>query len=414
MSDFIFVLNIAVKAFSAYFVITMLFAVFKSKPFGRHAPKTKFAVVIAARNEEAVIGNLVKSIREQDYPAELVDIYVIPNNCTDDTKNAALKAGAQIIECREPVRCKGDALKEAFRVLLRKDHDAYCIFDADNYADKNFMKEMNNVFCEGHTVAKGRNEAKNPYDSWIAGCYGLYFNTMTLFFNKARSNLGLSAKPNGTALAFHRSVIEKNGGWNTVTLTEDAEFGADTVIMGERIAWVPDAVAYDEEPNSFGVSIRQRQRWISGLMQVSGMKIKKVITAKHKKRMLRLDGAMILASPFAQVSSAFIIPASYIVKLSAINTSAALSAFAIELLLTIGLLYAGVTIAALVIALLSKRYDRRIAKSIFMYGIFMFSWIPVSVVSLFRKEKTWEYIRHDNTDQPVLVRDIRPQAEATE
>mgnify|MGYP002409517858 CR=1 FL=1 len=414
MSEIIFVVSTAIKVFSAYFVITMLFAIFKSKPFGQHAPKTKFAVLIAARNEEAVIGNLVKSIRLQDYPADLIDIYVIPNNCTDDTKNAAAGAGAKIIECRGAVKCKGDALKEAFRVLKNEDHDAYCIFDADNYADKNFFKEMNNVFCDGYTVAKGRNEAKNPYDSWVSGCYGLYFNTMSLFFNKARANLGLSAKPNGTALAFHRSVIEKNDGWNTVTLTEDAEFGADTVILGERIAWVPGAIAYDEGPNSFAVSIRQRQRWISGLMQVSGMKLMQVIKAKHKKRMLRFDGAMILMSPFVQGLSAFVVPAAYIIEMSTITTAAAFGGYAADLLLSIGLLYAAVTAAALVIALLSKCYDKRITKSIFMYGVFMFSWIPISVVALFRKERTWEHIRHDHTEKPSFARGMRQQVEPAE
>ncbi|MGI6152828.1 MAG: glycosyltransferase family 2 protein [Christensenellaceae bacterium] len=414
MLDVISVLNIAVKVFGAYFVIIMLFAIFKSKPFGQHAPKIKFAVLIAARNEEAVIGNLIKSIHLQEYPADLIDIYVIPNNCTDDTESVARKAGAKIIECQGDVRCKGDALKEAFRVLCNEKHDVYCIFDADNYADKNFLKEMNNVFCDGYTVAKGLNEAKNPYDSWVAGCYGLYFNTMNLFFNKARANIGLSAKPNGTALAFHRSVLEKNGGWNTVTLTEDAEFGADCTILGERIAWVPGAIAYDEEPNSFAVSIRQRQRWISGLMQVSGMKMKKVIKAKHKKRMLRFDGAMILMSPFVQGISAFVVIAYYIGKMSTLNSVQAVGDYAASLLLTVALLYAGVTAIALVIAILSRRYDKRIAKSIFMYGVFMFSWIPISVVALFRKEKTWEHISHGHAKQSALIRGMEQQTEGAE
>jgi len=417
MLDILFVLNVAIKVFSAYFVVIMLFSILKSKPFGRHAPKNKFAVLIAARNEEAVIGNLIRSICLQEYPADLIDIYVIPNNCTDHTENAARKAGAKIIKCTGPVRCKGDALKEAFRVLLRKDHDAYCIFDADNYADKNFLKEINNAFCDGYHVAKGRNKAKNPYDSWVAGCYGLYFNTMNLFFNKARANLGLSAKPNGTALAFHRSVLEKNGGWNTVTLTEDAEFGADCTIMGERIAWVPDAIAYDEEPTSFSVSIRQRQRWISGLMQVAGMKFKQVIRAfksADKKRMLRFDGTMVLSSPFVQVLSAFVVPASYISIILTIETASAFGHFAVDLLLSVGLLYAGVTAVALVLAILSKHYDKRIAKSILMYGIFMFSWIPISVVSLFHKEKTWEHISHVHTEQPSFIKGIRHQMESAE
>ena len=41
-----------------------------------------YAFFIAAHNEEAVIANLVKSIREQDYPSELIDIFVVADACT--------------------------------------------------------------------------------------------------------------------------------------------------------------------------------------------------------------------------------------------------------------------------------------------------------------------------------------------
>ena len=45
----------------------------------------KFAFIIAARNEQAVIGNLINSIKQQNYPAELIDVIVVADNCTDDT-----------------------------------------------------------------------------------------------------------------------------------------------------------------------------------------------------------------------------------------------------------------------------------------------------------------------------------------
>lgn len=57
------------------------------------APQTRFAVLIAARNEEPVISGLIESLLRQNYPKELFDIYVIPNNCTDDTAGAAQRAG---------------------------------------------------------------------------------------------------------------------------------------------------------------------------------------------------------------------------------------------------------------------------------------------------------------------------------
>ena len=54
----------------------------------------RFAVVVSARNESSVIGNLIKSIKSQNYPTELVDVFVIADNCTDNTAEVARNAGA--------------------------------------------------------------------------------------------------------------------------------------------------------------------------------------------------------------------------------------------------------------------------------------------------------------------------------
>ena len=66
-----------------------------------NAPLRRYAVLISARNEEPVITQLLESIRDQDYPAELCDVWVIPNNCTDDTAGAARARGARVLECPE-------------------------------------------------------------------------------------------------------------------------------------------------------------------------------------------------------------------------------------------------------------------------------------------------------------------------
>ncbi len=196
---------------------------------------------------------------------------MIPNNCTDQTQAAAEAAGAKIISCSYPVRCKGDVLHQAVDQLLygAVHYDGFLVFDADNVVDKQFLARINDAFCSGALLAKGRHLAKNPTDSWVAGCYGLYFSTFHLIFNRARANCGLSAKLVGTGFAVHRQVFEQLGGWNTKTLAEDAEFSAQCAKLGHRVFWVPDAVTYDEEPDSFSLSLRQRRRWCSGIMDVA-------------------------------------------------------------------------------------------------------------------------------------------------
>ena len=235
---------LALKLVSAYFLIVALFALKKPKPIPRANPKTRFACVIAARNEERVIGELVQSLLRQNYPKTLFDIYVMPNNCTDHTALAAIRTGAAILKPRGEVRCKGDALHEAFETLLRKDYDAFCVFDADNVVDADFLSRMNDAFLAGAKVTKGAMRVKNPQDSPLCGCYGLYFTCFDFFFSRARMNCGLSSKLVGTGFAVHRSVLEQSGGWNSATIAEDAEFAAYLAETGTRVWFVPEAVTY--------------------------------------------------------------------------------------------------------------------------------------------------------------------------
>ena len=154
LSYFPAVLSILLNLLSVYFLAVALFAWKKPAPYPKAAPACRFAVVIPARNEEAVIGALVSSLNHQDYPNSLYDVFVVPNNCTDNTAGEARRCGANVISCRYPVRCKGDVLRQVFPMLLARDYHVFCVFDADNVADRSFLREMNNAFCAGALVAK--------------------------------------------------------------------------------------------------------------------------------------------------------------------------------------------------------------------------------------------------------------------
>ena len=108
--------------YAMYFALTGLFGFknYHKSQFGRHKPKHKFGIVIATRNEEKVVGALIKSLQKQKYPKDLYEIFVVPNNCTDNTEGAAREAGATIINCTVPVKFKADALKFTFHELDRK------------------------------------------------------------------------------------------------------------------------------------------------------------------------------------------------------------------------------------------------------------------------------------------------------
>ena len=141
-----YILTFASVSYILYFGLTGIWAFKKSKTrIKKFEDKTKFAIIIAARNEANVVGNLVKSLVNQNYKKKLFDIYVLPNNCTDNTGEVAKQNGAYVMDVTVPVKCKGDALKFAFGKLKKKDYDAYLVFDADNVVHPDFLKHMNRI-----------------------------------------------------------------------------------------------------------------------------------------------------------------------------------------------------------------------------------------------------------------------------
>ena len=138
----------------------------------------RYAVLIAARNESAVIAQLLESIRGQNYPQDLVHIYVVADNCTDNTAQIAAACGARVFQRQNKLQVgKGFAL----RFLLQKiqeeypqeRYDGYFVFDADNLLDPRYITEMNKVFSSGNRVVTSYRNTKNYGDNWITAGYGL-------------------------------------------------------------------------------------------------------------------------------------------------------------------------------------------------------------------------------------------------
>ncbi len=386
-----FVLTVALRLFSLWFLATALFFWRKAPRYPRCVPCTSFACVIPARNEEAVVAALVKSLNDQDYPPAMYDVFVIPNNCTDATEDAAAAAGANILRCLEPVRCKGDVLRQAAVQLLPRGYDAICVFDADNLVRRDFLARMNDAVCAGAGVAKGQIAAKNPYQSWVSGCTALYYGLSERFYNRSHAALGLSPKLVGTGFAVTRDVLRRMGGWNTVTIAEDAEFAAMCAGIGEKIWYVPEAVTFDEAPASLSVSVTQRRRWSSGIMASAGVMLPRLAAPGAGANALRkIDSALLLSAPFMQALS--VIPALLLIISAAAGGT--LLPWAAAAGITLAVTYAAAAVFGAVIAAVCGLDLRRMIKAALLFPVYTATWLPIHISCLIRRAAEWKEIRH--------------------
>lgn len=233
----------------------------------------KYGVIVAARNEENVIGLLMDSINNQTYPKELVKIFVIADNCTDNTAKICAEKGAIVYErFNDKLVGKGYALDYLFKDLIEKndDCDGYIVFDADNLVDKNYIKEMNKTFNLGFKAVTSYRNSKNYGTNWVSAGYSLWFLRESKYLNNARMRLNTSCAISGTGFCLAKQTVLDNGGWPFHLLTEDIEFTIDTVVKGGKIGYCADACVFDEQPIKFSQSWKQRLRWSKGFYQVLG------------------------------------------------------------------------------------------------------------------------------------------------
>ena len=255
----------------AYYAVYVIVGLFFKRTFPKAKNHHKYAILIAARNEETVLANLIESIRQQDYPQDLIDIFVVADNCTDRTAQIARSRGAHCYERTDPDRrTKGYALQYLVE-QIREDYgleafDGYFVFDADNLLKKDYVRHMNDSFDAGEKIITSYRNTKNFSANWIAASYGLHWLRTTRVEHRARSKFRLAARIQGTGFLFSNEIIAKDG-WRYTSLTEDRAFCADAVVQGYRISYNHEAQFYDEQPVDLRIAMRQRIRWSKGHLQ---------------------------------------------------------------------------------------------------------------------------------------------------
>lgn len=361
----------------------------------------KFMAIIPAHNEEIVIGNLIASLQKQNYPKDLYDIYVIADNCTDNTAEVARKAGAIVYErFDEEHKTKGYALDWFLKQKIEENapYDAFCIFDADNIVDVDFLKNMNKKLCQGEEVVQGYRDIKNPTDSWVSAGYAIFYWTMNRFYHLARYNLGLSPLINGTGFMVKFDLVKPTNGFDTVTLTEDIEFSLKTIISGKKLGWATDAIVYDEQPVGFKQSWSQRSRWTVGHIQCLKEYTKPLAAAvKEHKTLMNFDGLLYMLGSIPMfVLTIVLLLLNFVMYFGNGMTTTDLIINCLRYLLPTFLLP---IFTAIIIMILDKKPIKPMLKGLALYPLFLGSWLLINFKCLFKRETKWEKINH--------VRDIK-------
>ena len=404
-------------------VIGILFAlcycyqiVYLPVPWLRKTKKTqktdmtnRYAALICARNEENVIADLIKSLKQQTYEQRNLHIFVMADNCTDRTAAIAEAAGAKVYERSNRTYIgKGYALEKLLKDIsldYPEGFDGYFVFDADNVLREDFIEQMDRVFSEGHDIVTSYRNSKNYGDNWISAGYALWFLRESRYLNHARYLLGTSCAVSGTGFLFSRKVLEETGGWPFHMLTEDIEFSINQIIRGRKIAFCKDAELFDEQPVTFAQSWRQRMCWARGYLQVFKGYGLKLIKGTLRGSFSCFDMSMTIMPAFILSTLSIVSDFALGVWGAWIGDDVMIAIESIAELL--GEFYAALFVMGAITTVTEwKHIHTSTVKKVlyvFTFPLFMFTYIPIAFASLFTNPG-WKPIRHSSTFNPEDIR----------
>jgi cellulose synthase/poly-beta-1,6-N-acetylglucosamine synthase-like glycosyltransferase len=386
---------ILVPTFIYYFVISV-FGWFKRKevPAEQFSPVNRFAMLVAAHNEEIVIGSIIRNLKELNYPSNLYDIFVIADNCSDKTAVIARGNGAQVYERfnREKIG-KGFALEWMFKIIFKMDrkYDAVCILDADNLVSPNFLMEMNKQLCRGYKVVQGYLGCKNPRDSWVSGCYSISYWLTNRLFQLPRYYLGLSCGLGGTGFIVSTEVL-KQIGWGATCLTEDLEFTLKLALKNMKVYWSHEAVVYDEKPLTMAQSWRQRKRWMRGQADCARRYLKDLLVKAFKDRdMVTFDCAMYILYPMIVVVNGALL----LVDLGRLALYAGSMNFFSADIISFTLIQLIVMNYSIIFLIAEGKLSDKLIFYYFLLPVYSLTWIPIIIQGFLDRDNTeWSHTIH--------------------
>jgi 1,2-diacylglycerol 3-beta-glucosyltransferase len=232
------------------------------------------SLLVAAKNEEAVVTSLVKMLCNLDYPASRYELWVIDDNSSDRTPILLDRLADEYAQLRVVHRApdagggKSGALNE---VWARAQGEIIAVFDADAKVPQDLLRRVLPLFDRQQVgavqvrkaVAQAELEGNpNASNFWVRGQVAEM--ALDTFFQEQRNALGGIGELRGNGQFVRRAALERCGGWNEETITDDL----DLTLRLHLDRWDIECLTFPaviEEGVTHAVGLwHQRSRWAEG------------------------------------------------------------------------------------------------------------------------------------------------------
>jgi len=223
----------------------------------------KFLILIPAYNESTGIINTIDSLKRMNNQSE-TEIFVIADNCDDDTAQIAADCGVEVLVRSDPInQGKGYALEWTMNQYNLSEFDAVAVIDADTIVEENMLEVMAGLFSGGADAIQLNYLMTSKKKRGIAYLQYIASLTENYLFYGPRQKLGMAILLRGSGMAIRSSILQEFP-WNSHSITEDVDYALKLLRAGKRIDFSALSTVYAGSTESLSQSYAQKKRWASG------------------------------------------------------------------------------------------------------------------------------------------------------
>jgi len=224
----------------------------------------KLLFLVPAHNEELLLANCLRSLREMRYPAEARTVVVVADNCSDATASIARECGVRCLERNDPHNPgKPHAIAWALQQLPLDEYDCVVIIDADSTVDPGYASGVARIEELRFKAVQGNNGISNPEENALTRMAEVFGTARYQFAYRLKQAAGLCVPLQGCGMGVGVEVLKRHG-WQAFSICEDWEMYALLTAEGVQTCLAPDARTYAQEASSLNQSASQRRRWTGG------------------------------------------------------------------------------------------------------------------------------------------------------
>jgi cellulose synthase/poly-beta-1,6-N-acetylglucosamine synthase-like glycosyltransferase len=235
-------------------------------------------------------------------------VFVVADNCTDQTAEMARKAGAQVLTRQDSEqRGKGYALRFAFDRLMLRGLEAFLVIDADSVVTSNLVSEALARLGAGADAIQCRYRVTISTEAARTRLMDLALMAFNVVRPRGRDRLGLSAGLLGNGFGLTSRTL-KDVPYAATSVVEDLEYHLMLVEAGKRVEFLDQATVYGDMPGKASAARSQRSRWEGGRLRMLA-DFAPVLTRKLARGSWRLGEPLLelLTLPLAYYSFATIL-----------------------------------------------------------------------------------------------------------